>query len=103
MFSKFLLGKLTVDDDARQVLQRTPLDLIARHAVCDFGEITPRRLKQNLLALEEGDEIQSEYLVDPSDREGERVRITTSAGWGETHVTLIKKQPRRKKANDVPF
>ena len=53
MFAKFLLGRLSVRDDVRAALQRTPLDLIARHAVCDFGTASSRRVKQNLLALEE--------------------------------------------------
>jgi hypothetical protein len=48
---------------------------------------------QNLLALEEGGEIQSEYLVDPTAPSAGRVRVTTSAGWGETHVTLTYPQP----------
>ena len=103
MFNKFLLGKLTVEDDARRALQRTPLDLIARHAVCEFGDITPRRLKQNLLALHEGDEIQSEYMANPSDPTAGRVRVTTTAGWGETRVTLVKPQPRKKKSDGLPF
>jgi hypothetical protein len=102
MFAKFLLGRLKVDDSARSLLQRTPLDLIARHAVCDFGDISERRTRQNLLALETGDAIQSEYLVDPTDPAKGRVRVTTLAGWGETRVALIKPQPR-KKAGDLPI
>ena len=103
MFNKFLLGKLGVDNDARRALRRTPLDLIARHAVCDFGDVTPRRFKQNLIALNEGGEIQSEYLVDPTAPDAGRVRVTTTAGWGETKVTLVKAQPKRKKLDDLPF
>ena len=103
MFAKFLLGRLRVDDNVRSALQRTPLDLIARHAVCDFGTTSSRRVKQNLLALEEGSEIQSEYMVNPSDPTAGRIRITTTAGWGETRVTLVKPQPRKKKPDGLPF
>ena len=103
MFSKFLLGKLTINDDARQALGRTPLDLIARHAVCDFGDVSPRRVKQNLLALDEGGEIQSEFLADPTDPSSGRIKVTTTDGWGETKVTLIKAQPKRKKTYGLPF
>ena len=103
MFAKFLLGRLRVDDNVRSALQRTPLDLIARHAVCDFGTASSRRVKQNLLALEEGSEIQSEYMVNPSDPTTGRIRITTTAGWGETRVTLVKPQPRKKKPDGLPF
>lgn len=103
MFAKFLLGRLRVDDNVRSALQRTPLDLIARHAVCDFGDVPPRRAKQNVLALEDGGEIESEYAVDPTDPSRGRVRVVTTAGWGETRVTLIKPQPKRKKPDGLPF
>lgn len=103
MFAKFLLGRLSVRDDVRVALQRTPLDLIARHAVCDFGIASSRRVKQNLLALEEGSEIRSEYLIDPTDPTKGSVSVVTTAGWGETKVTLVKTQPKRKKSDGLPF
>lgn len=97
MFSKFLLGKLHIDDDARAVLGRTPLDLIARHAVCDFGLISEEQLLKNAAALNLGDEICSEFIADPTDPTSGRIRITTSSGWGDTSVSWIKPQPKRKK------
>ena len=103
MFAKFLLGRLRVDDDVRAALQRTPLDLIARHAVCDFGDVPPRRIRQNSLALESGDEIESQYLVDPTDPSKGRVKIITAAGWGQTKVTLIKPQPPKDKPHGTSF
>lgn len=96
MYNCFLLGRLRVDDAVRRELHRTPLDMIARHAVGDFGLVSPRRVKQNLLALDTGEEILSEYLADPSRPDGVRIRVRTKGGWGTTEVTLIRPQPRRK-------
>lgn len=94
MFSKFLLGQLRFTDEVMEVLERTPLDLVARHAVCDFGVATPRQVKANSYALQEGGEIRSEYLIDPTHPERGRITVVTKAGWGETKVA-IKPQPRR--------
>lgn len=104
MFAKFLLGSIKVDDSVRHELGREPLDLIARHAVCEHGVASPRRCKQNLLALAEAGEIQSEYLADPLDPTAGTVLVITTAGWGETCVTM-KKQPRatRKKKDPDDF
>ena len=93
MFSKFLLGQLHFTEEVVEVLERTPLDLVARHAVCDFGLATPRQTKANSYALREGGEIRSEYLIDPTHPERGRVTVVTKAGWGETKVA-IKPQPR---------
>lgn len=101
MYNRFLLGRLSVDEDVRRELYREPLDLVARHAVGDFGLVSPRRVKQNMLALDTGEEIMSEYLADPTKPDGYRIRVVTSPGWGETTVTLIKPQPRKKHV--VPF
>jgi len=104
MFSKFLLGSLHVDDNVREILGRTPLDLIARHAVCDFGCTPPRTWKLNEMALTSGDEIISEYPVDPTNKKLGTIRVTTEAGWGNTHVVFVKRQPNtRKKKDDSAF
>lgn len=95
MYSKFLLGHLVVKDDVVQTLARVPLDLIARHAVCDYGCVTERQSKANQYALEAGGEIRSEYLIDPTQPEQGRITVVTEAGWGETRVS-IKRQPRRR-------
>ena len=95
MFSKFLLGKLTVDDDARRALSRTPLDLIARHAVCDFGAVSPRRFKQNQIALSTGDEIQSEYLIDPTSPDRGRVKIVTALDGAKPTSPWSNPNPRK--------
>jgi hypothetical protein len=97
MFSKFLLGNISVDDATKKALGRTPLDLIARHAVCEFGLVTPRQYKINLQSLEMADEIVSEFRVDPLTEDLGRVRITTVAGWGSTEVVWIKPQPKPKR------
>ena len=96
MFNRFLLGRLSVDEAVRRELHRTPLDMVARHAVGDFGVVSVRRNKQNLIALDTGDEIISEYLADPTQPDGPRVRVVTADGWGSTHITLTKPQPRKK-------
>jgi hypothetical protein len=94
MFSKFMLGSVVIDDSVREELQRTPLDLVARHAVCDFGRVTTRVVKQNLIAVKRGGEVVSEYLIDPERPEGRRVRVVTAEGWGHTLVSLVKPQPK---------
>jgi len=48
--------------------------------VCDFGDVPTRRIKQNLFALDEGGEIQSEYQADPTNPSVGRVRVTTIRG-----------------------
>lgn len=106
MFTKFLLGSLKIDDSVKKVLGRVPLDLVSRHAVCEHGVVTPRRYKQNMLSLQEAGEIQSEYLIDPTQPKQGTVIVTTSSGWGETIVSL-KKQPRaprkKKDSDDFPI
>lgn len=104
MFSKFLLGEINVPDSVTEILGRSPLDLIARHAVCEFGVISPRQHKLNLQALELADEIVSEYRVDPIKDDLGRIRIVTRPGWGSTDVMWIKPQPKPKRRSDVvPF
>lgn len=47
MYANFLLGNLRVTEPAKIKLKRIPLDLIARHAVNDHGNITAREAKCN--------------------------------------------------------
>ncbi|MGK3274337.1 hypothetical protein ACSLNH_11830 [Comamonas kerstersii] len=96
MFSKFLLGSIKIEDPVREVLGRTPLDLVSRHAVCEHGVVSPRRLKQNALSLSDAGEIQSEYLINPLNPKDGSVLVTTREGWGETVVTIKKYKQRRK-------
>lgn len=102
MFSTFLLGKITVNDSVREAMHRTPLDLIARHAIGEHGDISPRQEKQNKLSLRNGGEIRSEYLIDPTDASKGRVSVVTIEGWGETHVSLNQPKRRKKKTDGLP-
>lgn len=96
MFSKFLLGALVVEEDVVQTLERMPLDLIARHAVCDHGTVSGRQVKANEIAMDGGGEIRSEYLIDPRHPEHGRITVVTVAGWDQTKV-CIKRQPKEPK------
>lgn len=96
MHCNFLLGKLIVESDVRDLLGRTPLDLVARHAICEHGIVGPRRLKINADSAQHIGEIQSEYLADPTDPSKGTVVVTTSDDWSETTVRL-KKAPRTKR------
>ena len=102
MYSKFLLGNLHMEETVIRVMGRTPIDLLARHAVCDFGRISARRLKQNMASLACWGEIQSEFPADPTDPHAGIIRITTSAGWGETDITWVAPQLTRKVSDGLP-
>lgn len=88
MRSNFLLGNIVVTDAARIKLKRTPLDLVARHAVNDHGVVTLRELKANQLALHTADAIVSRYAVDPTDPTQGFVEVITSESWSTTTVKL---------------
>jgi hypothetical protein len=88
MRSNFLLGSLIVDDAVKTKLKRTPLDLVARHAVNDHGLATVRELRSNQHAMQTADAIVSRYLVDPTDPSQGFVEVITSESWATTTVKL---------------
>jgi hypothetical protein len=88
MYSNFLLGTLKVTEAARLKLKRTPLDLVARHAVNDHGLATPKELRANQRALKVVDKIISRYPVDPTDPSQGRVLVITDESWESTTVKL---------------
>lgn len=88
MRSNFLLGSLHVTDAVKTKLKRTPLDLIARHAVNDHGVATVRELRSNLHAMQTADAIISRYPVDPTDPTQGFVEVITSESWVTTTVKL---------------
>jgi hypothetical protein len=88
MYSNFLLGTLKVTEAARLRLKRTPLDLVARHAVGDHGLVTQRELKKNQVAMKTVDQIISRYLIDPTDPTQGRVLVVTDELWESTTVKL---------------
>lgn len=102
MFNRFLLGQLTFDSAVRKLLQRVPLDLVARHAIGDFGMVSPEQRKHNLRAMETGEEILSEYLANPHEPDGPRIRIVTCEGWKNTHLSLVKR-PKKRITHDTSF
>jgi hypothetical protein len=88
MYSNFLLGKLKVTDAARDKLQRTPLDLVARHAVGDHGLVSAMTLKKNQAAMSTADAIISCYHIDPTNPAAGRVLVITGECWESTTVKL---------------
>lgn len=88
MRSNFLLGNLIVDDAVKLKLKRTPLDLIARHAINDHGLATLRETRSNLLAMKTADAIISRYLADPTDPTQGFVEVITTESWATTTVKL---------------
>ncbi len=88
MYANFLLGKLKVTDEAKLKLKRTPLDLVARHAVGDHGLVTKTELKKNQTAMKTVDTIVSRYLIDPTDPAQGRVLVVTDEFWESTTVKL---------------
>lgn len=87
MRSNFLLGEIVITDAAKALLKRTPLDLVARHAVNDHGLATPKQHKQNLIGYKEADKIVSVYHADPTDHKKGRVMITTCKQWTKTTIS----------------
>ena len=88
MYANFLLGHLRVTPDARIKLKRLPLDLIARHAVNDHGNITRREAKLNEIALKRTGRIVSRYFLDPTDHSQGSVMVVTHESWDDTVVKL---------------
>lgn len=88
MYTNFLLGELKVTDAARIRLGRTPLDLIARHAVNDHGRITPREIKANRIAMKTVGPILSRFMIDPTDLSAGFVEVVTDELWETTTVKL---------------
>lgn len=90
MRANFLLGTLKIAPDARRALRRLPYDLLARHAVGDWGSIDDKQTNLNEHGLNTLGAIVSRYQVDPTDKKTQFVRIVTEATWRETVVTLEK-------------
>ena len=88
MYSNFLLGTLKVTDAARDKLNRTPLDLVARHAVGDHGLVSNMTLKKNQAAMKTADAITSCYYIDPTNPAEGRVLVVTDECWETTTVKL---------------
>jgi hypothetical protein len=88
MYSNFLLGKLRVTDAAKLELKRTPLDLVARHAINDHGLVTEQEKQENKIAMQTVDIIVSRYLIDPTDPDRGRVLVITDELWETTTVKL---------------
>lgn len=91
MMSYFLLGDINITDAAKKALGRTPLDLLARHAVHDHGIVTPDEIRANVINSLDGGEIVSRYRVDPTQPKSRTVVVKTHEGWGRTTIALEKK------------
>jgi hypothetical protein len=88
MHSNFLLGKLCVTEAARMKLKRTPFDLVARHAVNEYGEITPTERRANAHSMKCVGRILSRYSVNPTDRKEGFILVVTDQDWETTTVKL---------------
>lgn len=88
MYSNFLLGTLEVTEAAAARLGRTPLDLIARHAVNDYGHVTAKEARLNAISMKRMGPILSRYMVDPTDPRQGYVEVITDESWSSTIVRL---------------
>lgn len=88
MYSNFLLGTLEVTEAAAARLGRTPLDLIARHAVNDYGYVTAKEAKLNAISMKHAGPIISRYMIDPTDPRQGYVEVITDESWTKTVVRL---------------
>ena len=91
MMSYFLLGALDVSPAAQKLLGRVPMDLIARHAIHDHGNVTKAEVADNLKGADEGGRILSRYRADPTDPKSKSVLVVTHEGWAKTTITLDRK------------
>ena len=90
MISRFLLGRIIIEDSVVKVLSREPLDLVARHAVLEHGLVNRRRVVLNHKGVMHRDsDIVSEYWCDPEDPLQGRIRVTTAADGSETVVSFV--------------
>lgn len=99
MQSKFLLGALKITPDARRALGRLPYDLIARHAICEHGLISPAERRNNISALQSLGRIVSRYRADPTDKHTDFIVIVTEATWRETTVSLERAKAQAEDAS----
>ena len=88
MHANFLLGVLSISENAQLKLKRIPFDLIARHAVNEHGKLTRREKHRNDIGMKTIGEITSRYAVDPTDQSQGNVLVVTSRAWNETVVKL---------------
>lgn len=88
MQTNFLLGALKLTTEAHMALKRQPYDLLARHAVNDYGHVTEKEREANDLSMHTAGAIKSRYKVDPRDPRSRNVLIITAADWSETVIKL---------------
>lgn len=88
MHSNFLLGKLCVTKAVQMKLKRTPFDLVARHAVNEYGKITPQERRANNNSMKCVGQILSRYPVDPTNLKKGYVLVVTDEDWETTTVKL---------------
>jgi hypothetical protein len=88
MHSNFLLGRLVVTETVQMRLKRTPFDLIARHAVNEYGSITPAERRSNNMSMKCIGQILSRYMVDPTDPKKGHILVVTDEDWQTTTVKL---------------
>lgn len=93
--ANFLLGHITITDEALRALGRFPYDLIARHAVNDHGSVTRKELQKNLVGLHGdgrlspvGGAIKSRYRANPTAVRSEWIVIETNDSWSVTTITV---------------
>lgn len=79
MPSRFELGNLYITPGASAVLE-APFTLLARHAACDWGELSNEDIRANEHALTDGSRILSAYTVD-----NHRIWIITEAVGDDGH------------------
>ena len=69
-------------------LKRLPFDLVARHAINEYGNITPQERRANAHAMKCVGQILSRYPVDPTDPRKGSVLVITDEDWENTVVKL---------------
>lgn len=88
MQTNFLLGRIQLTEQARVTLKRLPYDLVARHAINDYGRISSAERKQNELSMLTIGPIRSRYKSDPTNPRSPYVLIETNDCWDTTLVSI---------------
>ena len=83
----FFLGRIVISTSAEEVIDRADIDVaLGRHARGDWGDMRPDDIRQNELAVREGERVFSAY----TDRRDTRFYVITEADRSATIVLLPK-------------
>jgi len=88
MHSNFLLGRLCISEAVQMKLKRMPFDLVARHAINEYGHVSPTERRANTHSMKYVGQILSRYPIDPTNLGEGYVLVITDEDWETTTVKI---------------